>query len=118
MHDLYTRFKTFLACRLGTAKKIGSDSYGNAYYADVKKFKRWVIYKGKPEGSKVPPEWHLWLHHAVAIPSVAPSKEAWQKTHQPNLTGTCYQPRRTSAPKKKHYTSWMPPASSLKDSTL
>ena len=54
------------------------------------KEKRWVIYKGAVEASSVPPEWHAWLHHLTdAPPSEQPlHRHAWQKPHQPNLTGT------------------------------
>src|SRR5579884_273352 len=59
--------------------------------------KRWVIYNGEPEASKVPPEWHAWLHHTV---DEVPRPEArprypWEKEHQPNMTGTpfAYRPR-------------------------
>ena len=45
-------------------KLVDSDRFGNRYY--VKKGgdgardrqKRWVVYKGQPEESKVPPKWH------------------------------------------------------------
>lgn len=76
-------------------EKVGEDSYGNAYYrgkprVGYKRERRWVIYDGVPEASKVPPEWHGWLHHqsdAVPGDGDAPRRE-WQKPHQPNLTGT------------------------------
>ena len=57
--------------------------------------RRWVIYQGEPEGSKVPPEWHAWLHHTVdEVPGAWPHYP-WQKPHQPNMTGTplAYHPR-------------------------
>jgi len=79
---------------------VGSDAYGNRYYrergqAALKKGggiesreRRWVIYQGAPEASKVPPEWHGWLHHIVdAVPGVIQTRP-WQKPHLPNLTGT------------------------------
>jgi NADH:ubiquinone oxidoreductase subunit len=47
-----------------------------------------VIYQGEAEPSKVPPEWHGWLHHtADALPQLA-ARRPWQKPHLPNLTGT------------------------------
>jgi NADH:ubiquinone oxidoreductase subunit len=38
----------------------------------------------------VPPDWHGWLHHTYAEPPTqAPFKtRAFEKPHQPNLTGT------------------------------
>jgi len=57
------------------AKRIGVDQFGNKYYRakPLKGYKydrRWVIYKGAPEASKIPPEWHGWIHHQTdVIPS-------------------------------------------------
>lgn len=73
-------------------EKVGEDNYGNVYYrskrrrADVRE-ERWVMFKGEPEASKVPAEWHAWLHHTVDEPITAPTRD-WEKPHQPNLTGT------------------------------
>jgi NADH:ubiquinone oxidoreductase subunit len=74
---------------------VGTDASGNRYYRDRrskggKRERRWVLYNGEAEPSRVPPEWHAWLHRIVADP---PKPEAlrprpWQKPHQPNLTGT------------------------------
>ena len=75
---------------------VGQDSFGNKYYRkkgpESLTERRWVIYKGKPEASKVPAEWHGWLHHTLPKP---PSIETikrwpWEKNHLPNLTGTPY----------------------------
>ena len=56
---------------------VGTDQYGNRYYrlkgdkpsrrggGRFSRERRWVIYNGEPEASKVPPEWHAWLHHTV-----------------------------------------------------
>lgn len=81
---LYTRMKGEL---------VGEDDFGNHYYRErgnVAKPRRWVMYRGEVEASKVPPEWHRWLHGGAATP---PSEETaapkpWQKQHLPNLTGT------------------------------
>ncbi len=81
---------------LSRGKKIGTDQDGNVYYeAKARKgyhrTRRWVMYKGAPEATKVPPEWHGWLHHQTnAVPSEdAPSlRRPWQKPHIPNMTGT------------------------------
>lgn len=68
---------------------VGTDSYGNKYYREKGGPRRWVIYEGEPEGSKVPSEWHAWLHRTVDQP---PSDQRipipWEKPHLPNLTGT------------------------------
>lgn len=78
------------------AKKMGTDSLGNHYYRakprkGYKRERRWVIYKGEPEASKVPPEWHGWLHHQtddLPDPNGQSFRRPWQKPHQQNLTGT------------------------------
>ena len=78
------------------AKQIGIDGAGNKYYQAKPRPgynypRRWVIYKGFPDASKVPPEWHGWLHHQTdVVPSRAGEsyRQPWQKSHTPNLTGT------------------------------
>jgi NADH:ubiquinone oxidoreductase subunit len=85
------------------AKKVGTDTFGNTYFrAKARKGynreRRWVLYKGAPEASMVPPEWHGWLHHqrTDAPSSDTPSyRRIWQKGHKPNLTGTveAYRPQ-------------------------
>jgi NADH:ubiquinone oxidoreductase subunit len=71
---------------------VGRDSFGNCYFeskkADKKNNKkRWVVYKGIAEPSKVPPEWHGWLHYTFDAP-ITIKKQEWQKDFLPNLTGT------------------------------
>lgn len=72
-------------------KLVGTDSYGNKYFESRKtnedgRHKRWVEYNGMAEPSKVPPEWHGWLHHTFDTP--LKDKYTWQKDYLPNLTGT------------------------------
>jgi NADH:ubiquinone oxidoreductase subunit len=74
---------------------VGSDQFGNRYYRDrrtkgQKRERRWVIYNGEVEASRVPPEWHAWLHRTVFEPPtvIAPVVKPWQKPHLPNLTGS------------------------------
>ena len=74
---------------------VGSDSAGNRYYRGRpigarKRERRWVIYAGQPEASKVPAEWHGWLHGTQIEPptEVKPVHYPWMKPHLPNLTGT------------------------------
>jgi NADH:ubiquinone oxidoreductase subunit len=72
---------------------VGTDATGNRYYEERrarrgKRRRRWVAYAGEPEGSKVPAEWHVWLHHTTAAPLTDAPRFAWQKPHLPNLTGT------------------------------
>lgn len=81
---------------------VGTDEFGNRYYrakgqALHGRERRWVVYRGSPEASKVPPEWHAWLHHTSPEPltEIAAQARPWQKPHQPNLTGTAmaYRPK-------------------------
>ncbi|MCE3232530.1 MAG: dehydrogenase [Rickettsiaceae bacterium] len=70
---------------------VGQDEFGNRYYQDKKvdnsgKKKRWVMFKGLAEPSKVPAEWHGWLHYTTD--EVLKKKYDWQKQHTPNLSGT------------------------------
>lgn len=69
---------------------VGADKYGNRYYQDRARKRRWVIYNGTVEASRVPPDWHGWLHHTFKEPPTvdAPRIKSWEKDHQPNLTGT------------------------------
>ncbi len=69
---------------------VGSDDQGNRYYRSKKGDRRWVIYNGEIEASRIPPEWHAWLHRMSSQPpSEKPlATKAWEKPHQANATGT------------------------------
>lgn len=79
---------------LKRGEKIGEDDQGNIYYRakprkGYKLDRRWVMYEGEAEASKVPPEWHGWLHHQTNdVPSNEGFRRPWQKPHQQNMTGT------------------------------
>ena len=73
-------------------QKVGEDQFGNAYYRSSRRRsggreERWVMYSGEIEASKVPAEWHAWLHHTTDKPIDSP-KNSWQKIHLSNKTGT------------------------------
>ena len=78
-----------------TGRLVGRDAAGNVYY-EAKKAgasggrhrKRWVMYRGEAEASSIPPEWHAWLHYTTDMPIPTTVRRAWQKPHEPNLTGT------------------------------
>jgi NADH:ubiquinone oxidoreductase subunit len=81
-------FGTWLMTRL-RGRQVGVDRLGNRYFENRQGTRRWVLYDGEVEASKVPPEWHAWLHHTVnAPPSDAAPPRPWEKEHIPNLTGT------------------------------
>jgi NADH:ubiquinone oxidoreductase subunit len=97
---------------------VGEDDFGNRYYRErgnAAKPRRWVIFKGEVEASKVPAEWHRWLHRGTATP---PSEETaapkpWQKEHLPNLSGTghAYRPSGGTAgddQAREPYQPWQP----------
>ena len=69
---------------------VGRDSFGNRYYQTRDGKRRWVIYSGTIDASRVPAEWHGWLHHTFSEPpTVAPHKaKPWEQEYVPNLTGT------------------------------
>jgi NADH:ubiquinone oxidoreductase subunit len=96
-----------MGTRLFTAwrgRLLGEDAEGNCYFeerraAPGRAKRRWVVYKGLAEASKVPADWHGWLHHTFEAPPTAePFKvKAWEKPHVPNLSGTPF--------------AWRPPGS-------
>lgn len=86
---LNTRFSTW---RFGN--KVGEDEQGNVYYEggvnSDGQTRRWVIYNGVSDASRIPPGWHGWIHHRT---DTLPTKEdyqphEWQKAYVPNMTGT------------------------------
>ena len=102
---------------------VGTDAEGNRYYQDRRvvagrRRKRWVVYKGEAEATRVPPDWHGWLHFTYKEPpTVAPLKvKPWEKRYVPNLTGTehAYRPAGSLTATGKHapatgdYEPWVP----------
>ena len=81
-------------------EKVGTDAQGNAYFRAKKRHgadqpfggreRRWVIYAGANDASRVPPEWHGWLHGSFdGIPeSNLPPARIWEMDYTPNATGT------------------------------
>lgn len=97
-------------------KKVGEDAQGNIFYTSGDGSRRWVIYNGEIEASRVSPEWHGWLHHTYQEPpTVAPlPRQAWEKPYVPNMTGSAaaYHPpgsmlsgRRAT---RADYEAWVP----------
>ncbi|MFN3233349.1 MAG: NADH:ubiquinone oxidoreductase subunit NDUFA12 [Alphaproteobacteria bacterium] len=97
---------------------VGEDGEGNKYYEARKTGRRWVIYNGEIEASRVPPEWHRWLHHTCDEPPTEqpPLVKSWEKAHIPNLTGTvaAYVPpgslndQRSRSAATGDYEAWQP----------
>ena len=97
-------------------QRVGEDNQGNVFYQTADGKRRWVIFNGEAEASRVDPEWHGWLHHTWSEPptkSPLPRK-AWEKPHQENLTGTpaAYAPpgsiRRPDPVERADYEAWQP----------
>ena len=91
-------------------KFVGKDEFGNKYYENKKKNKRWVIYNGEIEATKIPTEWYSWMHSIKnKIEETHDLKKYhWQKEHLPNQTGTSnsYHPKKFNNAIKKKYKSW------------
>lgn len=96
--------------------KVGEDTAGNIYYQSRDGKRRWVIFNGEAEASRVSPDWHGWLHHTWnEPPTEAPlAHKSWEKPHQENLTGTAmaYTPkgslRRADPAPRNDYEAWTP----------
>ena len=110
------------------AELVVTDEQGNRYFQEKGEGtfpeggkRRWVIYHGHAEGSRVPPEWHGWLHRIWDEP---PSQsnltvQKFEKGHLPNMTGTplAYRPKGSISvagtpgdESKKEYEAWSPDA--------
>ncbi len=109
---------------------VGTDQFANRYYREkmrkalvrgggmTSRERRWVLFNGEAEASRVPPQWHAWLPHTVDAPPQPGQGPAypWQKEHQPNLTGTprAYRPAGSllrgghRAPATGDYEPWTP----------
>lgn len=104
---LFTRFR---------GEKVGEDDQGNVYYRNADDSKRWVIYAGEPLASKVPAEWHGWLHNTFKdTPDERPlPHKTWEKPHLGNLTGSAaaYHPAgsmlRPDPVERADYEAWQP----------
>lgn len=96
--------------------KVGEDAQGNIYYRNADDSRRWVIYNGENEASRVSPDWHGWLHHTWDEPPTEANlpRKAWEKPHQENLTGTmaAYAPagsiRKAAPAERSDYEAWTP----------
>jgi NADH:ubiquinone oxidoreductase subunit len=96
--------------------KVGEDAQGNAFYTTKDGKRRWVIFNGEVEASRISPDWHGWLHHTFKdTPTDKPMvHKVWEKPHQENLTGTplAYAPagsiRRAEPAARKDYEAWTP----------
>lgn len=136
-------FLSKLAIR-ATCRAVGRDEFGNRYYETRqsraqralmqqsliqqpgarqsrigKAPRRYVIFNGQVEASRVPADWHGWLHYTEASPPPEKgyAQHDWQLPHLPNLTGTHYAYRPAGhvlkggkrAKASGDYEAWTPP---------
>ncbi len=89
-------FGTQLILLMRGARLVGNDEQGNRYFEEKSpsasdgRTRRFVVYHGIAEASRVPPDWHGWLHYTFETPPTeAPLKRRpWERDHLPNMTGT------------------------------
>jgi len=97
-------FGTQLWAARADSEHVGTDGAGNAYYrarprtkatgasdgSYTSREKRWVMYNGANDASRVPAEWHGWLHGTYDdVPeSHLPPPKIWEADYTPNATGT------------------------------
>jgi NADH:ubiquinone oxidoreductase subunit len=105
-----------------TGEQVGSDAQGNTYHRAKKPFpkghpfagkeRRWVIYNGANDASRVPAEWHGWLHGAFdSVPeSNLPPPRIWEVDYTPNATGTRAAHRPRHGRTNGDYEAWSPDA--------
>ena len=100
---------------------MGSDAEGNKYYQSSDGKRRWVIYNGANDASRVAPDWHGWLHgtHDGDPESYLPPVRGYETLPEANLTGTdrAYRPAGSiqrgghRARATGDYEAWSPDAS-------
>ena len=108
--------------------RVGEDAQGNVYFKAKQPYpkghpfagreRRWVIYNGANDASRVPAEWHGWLHgNFDGVPeSNLPPPRVWEVEFTPNATGTpaAYRPQGAlerggqRAPATGDYEAWSP----------
>lgn len=96
--------------------KVGEDEQGNIFYHNKDDSRRWVIFNGEVEASRISPDWHGWLHRTFdEIPSQKPlAHKPWEQPHQENLTGSAaaYVPagslNRAQPVDRSDYEAWSP----------
>ncbi|MFD1883339.1 NADH:ubiquinone oxidoreductase subunit NDUFA12 [Paracoccus pacificus] len=97
-------------------EKVGEDAQGNIFYQTAGGKRRWVIYNGESEASRIDPDWHGWLHFTYdEPPTKAPLKhQTWERPHIMNQTGTtnAYVPpgsiMNTVPEGRRDYEAWQP----------
>ncbi len=102
-----------------TGVSVGEDDLGNHYYEAKRgvngRKRRWVIYHGPNDASRIPPDWHSWMHGTIDdVPSRSlPAPRPWESAPTPNLTGSQNAYRPTGAGPSRaaatgDYVAWSP----------
>lgn len=72
-------------------REVGRDEFGNVYLQHKKDpTRRWVIYPGANDGSRVAPQWQAWLKNTIDdLPEKSlPPRRPFEKPAEANHTGT------------------------------
>ena len=72
-------------------EEVGTDEAGNTYFRHRDNpDRRWVIYEGSNDSSRVPPVWNAWLRGTVdEVPEKSmPPRRKFEKDPKANMTGT------------------------------
>ncbi|WP_415183031.1 NADH:ubiquinone oxidoreductase subunit NDUFA12 [Phaeovulum sp.] len=108
-----------LGTQIFTARKgvkVGEDEQGNIYYQTRDAKRRWVIYNGECQASRISPDWHGWIHFTWDEPPTKMPlvRKPWELPHKENLTGTsgAYLPtgtlRKAAPVARSDYEAWQP----------
>lgn len=95
---------------------VGEDDEGNRFFQTRDGKRRWVLFNGEAEASRISPGWQGWLHHTFENAPVNEPlrRKKWEKPHLPNLTGTeqAYAPagslRHARPIERRDYEAWQP----------
>ena len=71
--------------------EVGRDEEGNIYYQRKNdSVRRWVVYAGANDGSRVPPAWQAWLKGTIDdLPEKSlPPRRPFERPAEANQTGT------------------------------
>ena len=84
--------------------KVGEDDQGNLYFRDRQDNRRWVIYNGEVEASRISAEWHGWLHKTWDEPPTEKPlpRKSWEISHKPNVTGSLASYKPSGSLKRKN----------------
>lgn len=72
-------------------EEMGRDEDGNIYFRHRSDpSRRWVIYRGSNDSSRVSPGWNAWLRGTIdEVPAKSlPQRRPFERAPEPNLTGT------------------------------